>query len=300
MKFNKEVQIALAGIAGIVVLFFGLQFLKGHSLMSNEKTFYVTFSDVSGLSKSSPIYANGFRVGTVNDILYNYKDASTIVAVVGLAPEMNVPKGSRAEIESDLLGNVKLNLILGANPIANLSAGDTIKGGLATGVLGEAGNIIPQVQQIMPKLDSIMSAINMLLHSAALQNSLNNIETITSNLTQTTAQLNSTMQVLNSRFPEMMAKADSTLSNTQAVTKKLSNIDVAYTMAKVNATLANVEQATKALNGTEGTLGLLMHDRTLYDNLTSTMAHADSLVTDLKANPKRYVHFSVFGRKSNK
>ena len=115
--FNKEVQIALVAIAGIVVLFFGLQFLKGLSLYSNEDTYYVAFDDISGLSASSPVYAAGYKVGVVKDIIYNYNKTGEIIAVVGLDKNLRLPKGSTAEIESDMLGNIKVNLMLTGNPL---------------------------------------------------------------------------------------------------------------------------------------------------------------------------------------
>ena len=126
MFFTKEVKIALAGIIGIVVLFFGLQYLKGLSVFSADASYYVTFDDVSGLSASSPVYANGYKVGVVKDIVYDYSPSGKSVAVLGLDKQMQLPRGSRAELASDLLGNIKINIILGNNPIDLLSAGDTI------------------------------------------------------------------------------------------------------------------------------------------------------------------------------
>ena len=102
--FTKEVQIALVAIAGIVVLFFGMKFLKGLTVFSSDDSYYVEFTDVSGLSVSSPVYANGFRVGVVEDVIYNFDSQEQIVAKVGLNQQLRLPKGSTAEISSDLLG----------------------------------------------------------------------------------------------------------------------------------------------------------------------------------------------------
>ena len=108
--FTKEVKIALVAIAGIVILFFGMQFLKGLTLFSTDDNYYARFSDVSGLSASSPVYANGYKVGVVESIEYDYSRPDNIIAVIGLDNQLNLPKGTRAEISSDLLGNVKLEL----------------------------------------------------------------------------------------------------------------------------------------------------------------------------------------------
>ncbi|MBO5186423.1 MAG: MCE family protein [Prevotella sp.] len=295
--FNKEVQIALVAIAGIVVLFFGLQFLKGLSLYSNEDTYYVAFDDISGLSASSPVYAAGYKVGVVKDIIYNYEKTGEIVAVLGLDKNLRLPKGSTAEIESDMLGNIKVNLMLTGNPLEHLTVGDTIIGNKDAGMLGRAAAMIPAVEKMLPKLDSIMANLNMLLADQALVNSIHNVDRITSNLTVTTKEMNKLMAGLNGKVPGMMEKADRVLDNTDKMTARLAAVDVASTMAKVDATLANVHSMTEKMNSREGSLGLLMNDPELYNNLTATMRDADSLMIDLKQHPKRYVHFSIFGRK---
>lgn len=295
--FTKEVQIALTAIFGIVVLYFGLQFLKGLSIFSNSDTYYVTFSDVSGLSSSAPVYANGYKVGVVENIVYDYERPNTIVAVVGLDKKMRVPRGSTAELASDLLGNIKINIHLGSNPMDIIDRGDTIRGGIEEGIMGKVGEMMPAIEAIIPKLDSIMTSINLLLADPALRSALHNIEGITANLNQTSGALNTMVASLNRDVPGMMKKADGVLDNTQQLTASLSAIDVATTMVKVNQTLDNVQQMTDRLNSNEGTLGLLMRDPQLYQNLAATMADADSLMIDFKAHPKRYIHFSVFGKK---
>lgn len=295
--FTKEVQIACVAILGVVVLFFGLQFLKGLSLFSTENTYYVTFDDISGLSASSPVYANGYKVGVVKDIIYNYSGEGKIVAAVGLDKSMRLPKGSSAEIESDFMGNVKMNLVLTGNPTEHASPGDTIDGSQEVGMLSRAANMVPAVEKMLPKLDSILTSINTLLADPALANSMHNVDKITDNLAATTARLNSLTASLNRNMPGMLDKANNVLDNTDKLTKNLSDVDVAATMTKVNATLDNVEQMTAKLNSKDGTLGLLMRDPQLYYNLTATMRDADSLMIDLKQHPKRYVHFSIFGRK---
>jgi len=296
-KVSKEVQIAIVAIVGIVVLYVGMQFLKGLPIFSTDRNYYVKFNDVSGLSVSSPIYANGYRVGVVEDVIYDYNHQDKIVAVIGLNKEMRLPKGSSAEIASDLLGNIKLELVLGPNPIEFLQPGDTISGGLQQGVMGLAAGMVPQIQAMLPKLDSILMNVNLLLSDPALKNSLHHIDQITGNLTTTTNELNAMASALNRQMPSMVKNADSMLANANDLTRNLNELDLAATMAKVNNTLQNVEQMTAKLNSNEGTLGLLMRDPALYNNLNATMMHADSLMIDLKAHPKRYVHFSVFGRK---
>lgn len=296
-KFTKEMQIGLVAIVGIVVLYFGLQFLRGLTGFSSDSRYYVKFDNISGLSASSPVYANGYRIGVVEDILYDFQHQSQIVASVSLKKEMRLPKGSSAQIVSDLLGNIKLEVVLGPNPADVLAPGDTINGGMQSGLMGAAANMMPQIQAMLPKLDSILVSVNQLLADPALKNSLHHIDEITGNLTTTTNELNALTTSLNRQMPSMLQNADGMLANANALTHSLNELDLATTMAKVNNTLQNVEQMTAKLNSNEGTLGLLMRDPELYNNLNSTMMHADSLVIDLKQHPKRYVHFSIFGKK---
>lgn len=296
-KFSKEIQIALVALVGIVVLYFGLQFLKGLTVFSTDKNYYVKFSDISGLSASSPVYANGYRVGVVENIIYDFENQGEIVAVMSINKEMRIPSGSRAEIASDLLGNIKLELKLGPNFSDIIEPGDTISGGLQMGALAKAADIIPHVQSLLPKLDSILANVNALLSNPALSNSLSHIDQLTGNLTTTTSDLNRLTAALNKQVPQMLENADGLLANTNTLTHNLSELDLAGTMQKVDLTLRNLEQMTAKLNSNDGTLGLLMRDPGLYNNLNATMMDVDSLLIDLRKHPKRYVHFSLFGKK---
>ena len=295
--FTKEVKIALVAIAGVVVLFFGMNFLKGLNIFSSEDNYYVQFSDITGLSSSSPVYADGFKVGVVKDIIYDYSHTEGSKVLIGVDKQLRIPQGSSAEIVSDMLGNVKVNLLLANNPREKVAPGGLIKGMINDGAMGKLQDMVPAVEKMLPKLDSIMTSLNAILADPAIRQSLHNVQAITDNLTTSTAQLNTLMAGLNKNVPGMMAKANNVLDNTETLTANLAAVDVASTMRQVDHTIANVQQLTAKLNSKEGTLGLLMNDTQLYDNLNSTMRNADSLVIDLRQHPKRYVHFSVFGRK---
>lgn len=295
--FTKEVKIALVAIAGVVVLFFGMNFLKGLNIFSSEDNYYVQFSDITGLSSSSPVYADGFKVGVVKDIIYDYSHTEGSKVLIGVDKQLRIPQGSSAEIVSDMLGNVKVNLLLANNPREKVAPGGLIKGMINDGAMGKLQDMVPAVEKMLPKLDSIMTSLNAILADPAIRQSLHNVQTITDNLTTSTAQFNTLMAGLNKNVPSMMAKANNVLDNTETLTANLAAVDVASTMRQVDQTIANVQQLTAKLNSKEGSLGLLMNDTQLYDNLNSTMRNADSLVIDLRQHPKRYVHFSVFGRK---
>ena len=295
--FTKEVKIATVAIVGIVVLFFGLHFLKGMPVFSTDNVYYASFKDVNGLSASTPIYADGYQVGNVKSIIYNYQKSGNVLVEFQVDNDLRVPKGSTAEIESDMMGNVKMNLIMGAPTAQAVQPGDTISGAVNGGLMDKVAEVAPAVEKMLPKLDSIMASLNTLLADPALAQSLHNVRDITANLTTSTEQLNTLLGNVNRGVPTMMAKANGVLDNTQRLTGNLAALDLAGTMARVDQTLANVQAVTAKLNSNEGTLGLLMNDPNLYHSLNRTVVSADTLLTNLRQHPKRYVHFSLFGKK---
>lgn len=297
MKLTKEIKIAHVAIVGILVMYFGINFLKGMNLFSTNNAYYMTFDDIQGLGASTPIYADGYKVGTVDGLEYDYKENGPIKVKVDINKDLRIPQGSKAEIVKDLMGNLQVNLLLANNPRERVEPGGIIPGAVNGGMMDKAASLVPVVEKMLPKLDSILTSVNALLADPALAASLHNVETITSNLTVSTRELNMLMAGLNKQVPGMIGKANGVLDNTNRLTANLASLDVQGTLNKVNQTLESAHQFTEKLNSNQGSLGLLMNDTKLYDNLTSTMGHADSLVIDLKAHPKRYVHFSVFGRK---
>ena len=297
MKLTKEIRIALVAVVGILVMYFGINFLKGINLFSTNNTYYMTFDDIQGLGASTPIYADGYKVGTVDKVDFDYSGDGPIKVKADINKDLRIPAGSKAEIEKDIMGNLQVNLLLANNPRQRIEPGDIIPGYVNAGMMGKAAELVPVVEKMLPKLDSILTNVNALLADPALAASLHNVETITNNLTVSTRELNTLMAGLNKQVPGMIGKANGVLDNTNRLTANLASLDVQGTLNRVNATLEGAQEFTDQLNSGKGSLGLLMNDTKLYDNLTSTMSHADSLVIDLKAHPKRYVHFSIFGKK---
>ena len=297
MKLTKEIRIALVAVVGILVMYFGINFLKGINLFSTNNTYYMTFDDIQGLGASTPIYADGYKVGTVDKVDFDYSGDGPIKVKADINKDLRIPAGSKAEIEKDIMGNLQVNLLLANNPRQRIEPGDIIPGYVNAGMMGKAAELVPVVEKMLPKLDSILTNVNALLADPALAASLHNVETITNNLTVSTRELNTLMAGLNKQVPGMIGKANGVLDNTNRLTANLASLDVQGTLNRVNAPLEGAQKFTDQLNSGKGSLGLLMNDTKLYDNLTSTMSHADSLVIDLKAHPKRYVHFSIFGKK---
>ena len=296
-KFTKEIKIALVVIAGLIILFFGMNYLKGLDIFSSSNKYFISFKDISGLASSSPIYADGYKVGVVRSINYDYNNAGSIMVEASIDNQLRIPKGSSAEIISDMLGNVKVNLLLANNPRERVEPGGIINGDINAGTLGQMKDIVPAVINMLPKLDSIVTSLNILLADPSLANSLHNVEKISNNLIVTTSSLNTMLYNLNKDVPTLMCQAGRIMDNTEVLTSNLNKIDVTGTMSRIDDTLDNIHQFTSCLNNNSGSLGLLMNDPCLYNNLNATIKSADSLMIDLKAHPKRYVHFSIFGKK---
>lgn len=298
---SQEIKIAIVAIVAIVLLFFGLKFLKGVNIFSNDSTYKLKFTNVSGLSVNTAIYADGYKVGSISSIDYDYDKSGNVTVNASIDHNMRIPKGTTAEISSDLMGNVKVDLLLANNPRERVEPGETIPGETASGALGKVKELMPQIESMLPKIDSILTSLNALLADPAIKASLHNIQTSTANLTVSTEELNKLMANLNGEVPRLTGKAANLLDNANKLASnannKINDIDVANTMNKVNHVLANLEETTNKINSNEGTLGLLMNDKQLYVNLNNTMRDADSLIVNLKQHPKRYVHFSLFGRK---
>ncbi len=298
---SQEIKIAIVAIVAIVLLFFGLKFLKGVNIFSNDSTYKLKFTNVSGLSVNTAIYADGYKVGSISSIDYDYDKSGNVTVNASIDHNMRIPKGTTAEISSDLMGNVKVDLLLANNPRERVEPGETIPGETASGALGKVKELMPQIESMLPKIDSILTSLNALLADPAIKASLHNIQTSTANLTVSTEELNKLMANLNGEMPRLTGKAANLLDNANKLASnannKINDIDVANTMNKVNHVLANLEETTNKINSNEGTLGLLMNDKQLYTNINNTMRDADSLIVNLKQHPKRYVHFSLFGKK---
>lgn len=298
MKYiTREVKIAVAAIVAVVCVVVLINFLKGINILESSNTFYVRMADCQGLQVSSPVYANGYPVGVVRSIDYNYSDNHGVVATIELDREMRLPIGTAAELESSLMGGVKVKLVMGDNPTKFLSPRDTIVGAPEHGLMAKAGDMIPVVEQMLPKLDSILANLNTLTSDPALRATLHNLQAMSADLALTASAL-----------PATMKQVDGMATHFNSISGKIDNLDFAATMASVNGTISDAQRLITHLDGVsqsldhkmnskDNTLGLFMSDTSVHDNLNHTIQSADSLVTDLKAHPKRYVHFSIFGKK---
>lgn len=295
MKYiTKDVKIGIAGIAALCILIYGINYLKGIHMFKPSSYFYVKFENINGLTKSSPVFADGYRVGIVRELYYDYEKPGNVVAEIDIDPELRLPKGSTAELTADMLGGIKMSLLLANNPRERHEVGDTIPGMLNNGIMGKAADMVPQVEKMLPKLDSILGSLNKLLADPALPATLNNVKDLTASMAVSSRELEKLMK---NDIPQLTGKLNTIGDNFAQISSNLKEVDYAAAMQKVDSTLANVKALTDRLGQKDNTIGLLLNDPTLYNNLSATSANAASLLEDLKSHPKRYVHFSLFGKK---
>ena len=291
---RKEVKIGIIGILAIGMLIFGINYLRGATMFKSSRSYYVEFNNINGLPTSSPVFANGYKIGLVRDIQYNYEKLGSVTVEVELDNDMRIPSGSKGELVTEMLGTVKMNLLLNLESQSYLQPGDTLQGFANNGIMGVAETMVPKIEQLLPKMDSILSSLNQLLADPALAATLHNAEQVTANLNITTNELNKLMK---NDLPKITGNLVTMSEDINTITHNLKGIDYAATMSRIDSTLYNVQLLTNKLNSKDNSIGLLFNDPTLYNNLSTTTANAASLLEDLKSHPKRYVHFSLFGRK---
>jgi phospholipid/cholesterol/gamma-HCH transport system substrate-binding protein len=248
-------------------------------------------SDVSELQVSSPVYVDGFKVGIVSAINFHYNRPGNTMVQVSLDKNMKVPAGSYAELKSGLTSGAYLSLRLNTYVGTYLAIGDTITGQSHEGLMDQLSATWPQVENLLPRLDSILSGIQMLVNHPALNQSLTQIEATTAGLQKSSEQLNA---LLAKDVPVVLSNLNKVSSDFAVLSGNLKEVDVQGTVATLDQTLGNIHRITQQLNDSTNSLGLLLNDRSLYQHLDSTARNASELLLDLKQNPKRYVHFSIF------
>ncbi|MBR6128458.1 MAG: MCE family protein [Bacteroidaceae bacterium] len=291
---KTEVKIGITGVIAIVALFLGIKFLKGVNLFSTSETYYIVFSNTKGLTKSSAVYADGYKVGIVSGINYDFRHPGKVVVQISTDKGLRIPKGSSAQLDEAVLGGCTLNMLLATNLREAYQPGDTIVGSDVSGLMAKVGGMVPQLEEVVAKVDTLVATLNTLLSNPNLPLIIQNAELITENLNKSTQQLNT---LLRNDIPQMTSTFTKAGENVTTLTDKMNQLDLQATLENVNQTISSVHDMMEQMQSPKGTLGKLMNDPSIYDNLNHTVQSADSLVSDLKAHPKRYVHFSVFGKK---
>lgn len=294
--FRKEVIIGLTVLLAGAILIVGIDFLKGINVFKAANYYYVSYTNVQGLTQSAPVTVNGFKVGQVREIEYEYDNPGHVLVELSLDRHLVVPQGSKAVLTTDLLGTASIALEM-STAETNHSIGDHLEGVTPKGMIENVSEeLLPSLSGVFPKVDTLLTAITALVSSPELAMSIQRLDAITGNLEGTTRQLNALMATL----PPVVKNVNTITSNLSAssadlnaVTDRLAQVPVDSIAANLNAITANLQQLSAQLNDPNSTIGLLTHDPALYKNLNSTVASLDSLFVDIKRNPKRYISIKL-------
>lgn len=304
---KTEIKVGLVGLGILILLFFGIKFLKGIDLFHNETDYYVLYKDVSGMHESNYIYLNGMKVGYVKDIKALDKRAENFLVTISISSKVNVTDDSKIVLYSaDVLGSKALRLELGQGTV--LHKRDTITGEIELGMLDKLGSAISPMAD---NLDSILSATKSLLNQQNrdnIQQTLANLESTSNKLNHISQQFDGLIGSEKSRIKNIIANTESITTNLKNNNESLSNIisridqitdtvaqaNIGSTLSETTATIERLNKVLGVIENGKGNLGLLLNDEGLYRNLNESAKKLDALIEDIKANPKKYVKISVF------
>ncbi|MFR0676613.1 MlaD family protein [Dysgonomonas mossii] len=293
-KISKEVKIGMAFVIAIFILYYGISFLKGINLFRPSNSYMVVFDDVAGLTQATPVTLNGYPIGLVSSMKLDTEHGNRIITYLDMNKGVQLPKGSKMILDVSMLGSATIIVKESDNKTEFISSSDTIIGFRNKGMLDAAGGMIPQIQNLMPKIDSILTGINVLVNNPALSQSLSDVNQITGDLAKTTKQLNVMMAALNKDVPTITGNLSQASTDFATMSKQFNQIDLASTYKSVDATVKSLENLSAKMNSKDGSIGLLLNDRQLYDSIVNTMSNASLLLKDVKENPSRYINVKVF------
>lgn len=297
--FTREVKVGLMAIAAILILYFGMNFLKGIDIFSPVNYYYGRYENIGGLVPSCPVYVKGFKVGQVEKIKYDFSKKESFVIKISVSKDIQLPKSTKIELYDDgLMGGKAIQLIY--EPIIATQSmyqpGDTIESKVGIGLMAQiSGNLMPKIDSISIQADSLIRSVRALVENKNLKKSLVSIEHTTADLAISSSQLK---KMMNNDMPRILGDVNVITTDFKQITGNLKKIDYAATFASINHTISNLNLITDKVNSSEGTIGMLLNNKDLYVNLSNTAASSDKLLIDLQKNPKRYVHFSLFGSKT--
>lgn len=309
MKVSNETKVGALTIIALALLFIGFNYLKGKDLFAPSKKIYAVFTDLGSLEKSNEVKINGLPVGVVYQKQEKDKDVSAIVVTINLTRDINIPKNSVAYIASSLVGSSFIVIERG-NDLKMLEDGDTIQTRMESGLLGDVkAQLDPTISSIRGILDSLkktLAGVNDVLNASTR----NDIRETIANLNLASAALNNyllengpvnqsleNISALTKRLNKSAASIEQTADNTSRFTASLAALPLKNTFDTLSIVIDNLKGITNSLQQGEGSVGALLHDRQLYDQLQKTLMSTEILLDDLKTHPKRYVSFSVFGKK---
>lgn len=318
---KKEIRIGILVIVALGFFFWGLNYLRNNNIFSDETIYYAIYPEIKNLSKSNPVRINGVKVGVVQDIKFPMSENDyRVLVAIAMEKDIPIPVNSMAKIESDLLGSNMINLRLGDDSMI-LDIRDTIGAEVASTIQEEVSlQMLPvkrKAENLMLQLDSVLEVVKYIFNEETrndITQSLSSIKATISNLEKTSTTMDVVVKREESRLDAIIGNIQSisgnlkdnnenitrTFENIASISDTVAKARIGETMLRLNKTLDELETITAGIQNGDGSLGKLVNDDTLYYNLEATADNLDALVNDIRLNPQRYLHFSVFGKDPNK
>ncbi|RZM29455.1 MAG: MCE family protein [Pedobacter sp.] len=310
MKIANETKVGILAAFSIALLIIGYNFLKGNAIFSTETILYARYTHVDGLGVSKPVLINGFQIGRVDKL--QLQPDGTILATLKIKGKYEIPKNSTARLEStDLLGSKAIVMALGTGRDF-AQDGDTLNANVEKNLMEAVQPVQKKAEAIIGKMDSILTSINSIVNPNFQKNvdksftsiaaTLASLEATSKKVDQMVGNEGSKISVIltnaesiSSNLKNNNAKINAIMNNINSITDQVAAANFKQTIENANKAVADLQGVVNKMNNGNGTLGLLLNDSKMYDNLNNASKNLDNLIIDLKQNPKRYVHFSVFG-----
>jgi len=305
LKITKEIKVGILTIAALALFIFGYKYLKGNNLLESDRVFFAVYENVEGLAKSAPVTINGLQVGNIDDIRFMDKNGRLLVKF-HVDSDFEFSEDSQAQVYSTgLIGGKALAIV--PNYSSNLGpakSGDTLNGGQKQGlpqeVLDEFLPLKDKLERAVVDIDSFVVDLNKVVSPELgdqLSSTMSNLERSSADVGLAVAEVKRILGDNREGIKRTIENLDKTSENFAKLSDTLSRIRIAATVQKLENTVSEIEELMASVNNGEGSLGKLLKDDQLYKNLENTSKQAEELLQDIKLHPKRYVHFSVFGKK---
>lgn len=302
MKYAREIKVGLLGTLCLFLLFFGFNYLKGVNIFSPTNSYHGVFSNLHGLEEQAAVYIRGHKVGQVDEIHYDFTRDSAFTVDVSVNSDIDLPQGTRMALVSDgLLGGMAIELQLPQEGGAVNGEGLAVEKGSTLPTLyipglmeSLQGELLAKIASAVEHVDTLVAELHTQLEGDHVKSTLQNVDRISEDLTAVSADLKNLMST---KVPTIVDNADATIADLQIIVADVKEANLKATVARVDTAVESVNALIADVRSPEGTIGQLLYNKSLYNHIDAAVVSADSLLTDLKAHPKRYVHFSMFGKK---
>jgi len=294
---RKLVTIGVSAVVALAILFFGINYLKGINLFHTSNYYFAVYEDVTGLAVSAPVNANGFKVGQVREMKYLYDNPGHVQVELALDADLKITEGTVAVMTTDMLGTGSITLEI-PKTTNYLRKGSTLESTVAAGLVANlSGELMPGITNMIPKIDSLLVAVTNVVADPALAASVKRLDAITADLSVMSSNIARATRPLPGVVDNaavVAANLNTMSGSLDSLSNELNALPLNETMANIKALTENLKQITDRLQTSDSSLGMLVNDPGLYNSLNHTVASLDSLINDVKAQPKRYLKFSVF------